>query len=240
MTGVAAGFADAWAAVAGVEGWMTEGQGRALFEAAATCPPGGRIVEIGSFQGRSTIVLALGAPASVEIVAVDPHAGNDRGPQEIEGFAAEAADDNARFEANLAAAGVRERVTHLRMLSDEALADVAGPIDVLYVDGAHRYAPARADIRQWGAKVVDGGALLIHDSFSSIGVTLAILRELVPSARFRYVGRSRSLAVYRAGPACSRWRSVAAQLAQLPWFALNVAKKLLISAKLLRRTEWPY
>jgi predicted O-methyltransferase YrrM len=240
VTGVATGFADAWAAVAGVEGWMTEGQGRALFEAAATCPPGGRIVEIGSFQGRSTIVLALGAPASVEIVAVDPHAGNDRGPQEIEGFAAEAADDNARFEANLAAAGVRERVTHLRMLSDEALADVAGPIDVLYVDGAHRYAPARADIRQWGAKVVDGGTVLIHDSFSSIGVTLAILRELVPSARFRYVGRSRSLAVYRAGPACSRWRSVAAQLAQLPWFALNVAKKLLISAKLLRRTEWPY
>ena len=240
MNGPFAGFAEAWAAVAGVEGWMTEGQGRALFEAAAACPPGGRIVEIGSFQGRSTIVLALGSEPSVEVVAVDPHAGNDRGPQEIEGFAAEAADDNARFEANLAAAGVRDRVTHLRMFSDDALAEVAGPVDVLYVDGAHRYAPARADIRQWGSKVADGGTLLIHDSFSSIGVTLAILRELVPSARFRYVGRSRSLAVYRADPARSRWRSVATQLAQLPWFALNVVKKLLISAKLLRHTEWPY
>src|SRR5690606_7561313 len=83
-------FAEAWAAVAGVRGWMTEGQGRSLFDAAAACPPGGRIVEIGSFQGRSTIVLALAADPSVEVVAIDPHAGNDRGPQEITGYAVEA------------------------------------------------------------------------------------------------------------------------------------------------------
>ena len=42
----------------------------------------GTIVEIGSFQGRSTIVLASAAPSGVEIIAIDPHAGNDRGPQE--------------------------------------------------------------------------------------------------------------------------------------------------------------
>lgn len=233
-------FADAWAAVADVQGWMTEGQGRALHDAASACPPGGRIVEIGSFQGRSTIVLALAADPSVEVVAIDPHAGNDRGPQEIDGFADEAAGDHARFEANLTAAGVRDRVTHLRTYSDQALADVGGSVDVLYVDGAHRYAPARADIRQWGAKVPDGGTLLIHDSFSSIGVTLAILRELVPSRRFRYVGRSRSLAIYRADPTSNRWPSAARQLAQLPWFAWNVTKKVLISARVLRNAEWPY
>lgn len=239
MSRVGGGFADAWTAVAEVEGWLTEGQARALFEAASGCPAGGRIVEIGSYQGRSTIVLALGSDPSVEVVAIDPHAGNDRGPQEIAGFAEEAETDNLRFEANLAAAGVRDRVRHLRAFSDEALADVDGPIDVLYVDGAHRYGPALADIRQWGAKVADGGTLLIHDSFSSIGVTLAILRELVPSRRFRYVGRSRSLAVYRADPSVDRRRSVVRQLAQLPWFAKNVAVKILVSAKVLRR-EWPY
>ncbi|MFP5486699.1 MAG: class I SAM-dependent methyltransferase [Acidimicrobiia bacterium] len=233
-------FEAAWSAVSEVRGWMTEGQGRALYDAAASCPPGGRIVEIGSFQGRSTIILATAADPSVEIVAIDPHAGNDRGPQEIEGYADAAEGDHAAFEANLMAAGVRERVQHLRKFSDDALADVDGPIDVLYVDGAHRYAPARADIRQWGANVADGGTLLIHDSFSSIGVTLAILRELVPSARFRYVGRSRSLAIYRVDPSVSRGRSAARQLAQLPWFAWNVTKKVLISAKLLRNAEWPY
>ena len=131
-------------------------------------------------------------------MAIDPHAGNDRGPQEIDGFDDAAADDHATFIANLERAGVRDRVRHVRMFSDAALGEVEGPIDVLYIDGAHRYAPARADIRDWGARVGDGGTMLIHDSFSSIGVTLAILRELLLGSRFRYVGRSRSLAVYRA------------------------------------------
>ena len=177
---------------------MSDDQGRRLYAAATRCPAGGRIVEIGSFQGRSTIVLASGAPSSVEIVAIDPHAGNDRGPQEIAGFVDEAAGDRAAFEANLARAGVAERVRHVARFSDAAHAEVDDPIDVLYIDGAHRYGPARADIRDWGRRVGDGGTMLIHDSFSSIGVTLAIVRELVLGRRFRYVGRSRSLAEYRA------------------------------------------
>lgn len=233
-------FEQAWAAVAGVGGWMTEDQGRALFAAARSCRQGGRIVEIGSFRGRSTIVLAIAADPSIELVAIDPHAGNDRGPQEIAGFEDAAADDHSRFEANLVAAGVRDRVRHVRRFSDAALSEVSGVIDVLYVDGAHRYGPARADVRDWGARVADGGTLLIHDSFSSVGVTGAILRELVLSPRFRYVGRSRSLAIYRADPAVSRWSSALRQLAQLPWFAKNLTLKALISAKVLRRAEWPY
>ncbi len=248
MSSTGAEFADAWAAVADVDGWMTEGQARALFDAAAACPAGGRIVEIGSFQGRSTIVLALGAPSGVEIVAIDPHAGNDRGPQEITGFEAEAGDDHERFETNLTRAGVRGRVTHIREFSDRAHGQVPGPIDVLYVDGAHRYRPARADIAEWGAEVSDGGAMLIHDSFSSVGVTLAIVRELLWHRRFRYVGRSRSLAIYRADATGGRCASASRQLAQLPWFVKNLALKVLLSVGLgavLRRfgrpvPGWPY
>ena len=240
-------FDEAWDAVADVDGWMTHGQARALYDAAAACPAGGRIVEIGSFRGRSTIVLASAAADGVEIVAIDPHAGNDRGPQEIAGFEDAAGEDHAVFNANLAAAGVADRVRHVRAFSDAAHADVADPIDVLYVDGAHRFAPARRDIADWGARVRPGGTMLIHDSFSSIGVTLAILRELVPSSEWRYVRRSRSLAVYekrRVG----RIGNVARQLAQLPWFARNIALKVLLTLGLgtaLRRLgrpepDWPY
>lgn len=228
--------------VADVEGWMSPGQGATLYDAASTCPDGGTIVEIGSFRGRSTIVLATAADPTVEIVAIDPHAGNDRGPQEIEGFVDEAADDHAVFNANLTAAGVAKRVRHVRHFSDAALDHVDGTVDVLYVDGAHRYAPALADIRAWGDRVGDGGTMLIHDSFSSIGVTLAILRQLVFGRRFRYVGRSRSMAIYRAdldSSPLARARNAAAQLAQLPWFVKNVGLKVLISLKLLKR-EWPY
>ncbi len=242
------GFAAAWSAVADVEGWMTDGQARALFAAAAACPTGGRIVEIGSFRGRSTIVLALAAPEGVGIIAVDPHAGNDRGPQEIEGFESAAADDHERFLANLQRAGVADRVTHLRMFSDAAREHVDGPVDVLYVDGAHRYRPALADLRDWGARVTPGGTLLVHDSFSSIGVTAAIGRQLLVSRTFSYVGRSRSLAIYRAEPPASRAANALRQLAQLPWFLGNVTLKVALTlglGRVLRRLgrpvpEWPY
>ena len=241
-------FDAAWAAVADVDGWMTEGQGRTLYEAAEACPSGGRVVEIGSFQGRSTIVLAMAAPSDVEIVAIDPHAGSDRGPQEIDGYEDAASDDHATFLANLTAAGVSDRVTHVGEFSDAAHSSVDGEIDVLYVDGAHRYAPARADIRDWGARVRPGGTMLIHDSFSSIGVTAAIMRELVLSKRFRYVTRSRSLAVYRADSGEGRAKSALRQLAQLPWFVKNVGLKVLLAAGLGKlmtklgrpRPEWPY
>jgi predicted O-methyltransferase YrrM len=248
MTG---GYDDIAHRIEGVEGWMSPDQGRRLYDAAARCRPGGRIVEIGSFRGRSTIVLALAAPPDVEVVAIDPHAGNDRGPQEFHGYESEAADDHAAFVRNLDVAGVGHRVRHVREFSHEAHRHVEGPIDVLYIDGAHRYAPARSDIHSWGARVADGGTLLIHDSFSSVGVTLAILRELAAGRRMRYVGRSRSLAEYRADLGHgteARLRNVADQLAQLPWFVRNVALKAALLAgvgTVLRRLgrpvpEWPY
>ena len=170
-----------------VAGWLTEGQAAMLADAAAGVPPSGAIVEIGSFQGRSTIVLAAAAPDAT-VVAIDPHAGNDRGPGEIDGFAAEAAADRAAFERNLEQAGVRDRVRHVPAFSADAHAVVPGPIDLLYVDGAHGFTPARADLHDWGARVVDGGGLLVHNTFSSIGVTLAIGRELLFGRRFRFVG----------------------------------------------------
>jgi predicted O-methyltransferase YrrM len=246
----AATFDEVEAAVADVEGWMTPGQARRLWSCARTVRPGGRIVEIGSFRGRSTIVLASAADPGVEIVAIDPHAGNDRGPQEISGFEDAAAEDHDVFRANLERAGVADRVHHVRKFSGEALADVAGDIDLLYIDGAHRFGPARDDIVRWGAKVRPGGDLLIHDSFSSVGVTLALVASLFAGSDFRYIGRSESMTHYRREPlgGRDRARNLARQAAQLPWFVRNVVIKVLIVAKLGRLTRvfghdpatWPY
>jgi predicted O-methyltransferase YrrM len=236
----------------GVEGWLTAEQARVLAAAAAACQAGGEIVEIGSFRGLSTIVLASHAPEGATVVAIDPHAGNDRGPGERSGYDRAAADDRVVFEHNLGAAGVRHRVRHVALDSSAAHGHVAARIDVLYIDGAHRYAQARADIRDWGGRVADGGTLLIHDAFSSVGVTAAIVRELVCGRRFRYLGRVRSLAHYRADLAgaglAGRVRNAAVQLMQLGWFARNLAIKLLLTlgvGKLLRRIgrdvpDWPY
>ena len=244
-------FDEALRQIDGVAGWLSADQAQELYDAAVRVQPGGQIVEIGSFRGRSTVVIASAMADGVRFVAIDPHAGNDRGPQEIAGYEAAAATDHEVFLANLEHAGVADRVRHVRAFSNEAHDDVSGSLAMLYVDGAHRYAPARADIRDWGARVERNGSLLIHDSFSSIGVTLAIGRELMFGKRWRYVGRARSLAVYRADLAPgtgARLANVGRQLAQLPWFARNLVVKVLISLHLgslvsavtRKPAEWPY
>jgi len=227
---------------------MTDGQLRRLWDAAAAVRPGGQIVEIGSFRGRSAIVLACAAPEGTTVVAIDPHAGGDRGPGEIAGEPARGESDHAVFTANLAAAGVTQNVRHVRAMSDAAHESVAGEIDLLHVDGAHRYVPARNDIADWGARVRPGGSMLIHDSFSSVGVTGAQLRLLFFSKRFRYLDRTASLAEYRREdlPGSARLRNAGRQLAQLPWFARNVAVKVLLTLRLRRAARalgaerWPY
>jgi predicted O-methyltransferase YrrM len=234
-----------------VAGWLSPDQARELYDAAVRVSAGQQIVEIGSFRGRSTVTIASAISDGVRFVAIDPHAGNDRGPQEIEGYASAAATDHEVFLANLDHAGVADRVTHVRAFSHDAHDAVSGELAMLYIDGAHRYAPALADIVEWGRRVEHGGTMLIHDSFSSIGVTLAILRQLLPSKRWRYVGRARSLAVYRADLAPTgraRLGNAARQLAQLPWFVRNLVLKVLLALKLGRPlsaivgrpVEWPY
>ena len=219
-------------ALEGVEGWFSPEQVERVAARSSELAAGDRVVEIGSFRGRSMVVIGRCAPEGVEIYAIDPHAGNDRGPQEIEGFEEEAAEDNVVFRQNLERAGVADRVRHVRKFSHDAHHDVQGEIDVLHIDGAHRYGPAREDIVAWGARVVDGGTMLIHDSFSSVGVTGAITTALMFSGKWRYEGRARSLAEYRKVPVKggARVTNVLRQLAELPWFARNVLIKALVLA----------
>ena len=234
----------------GVEGWLTDAQAHRLWRTARALRAPDRIVEIGSFRGRSTIVLAGAAADGVELVAVDPHGGGDRGPQEIAPDAGRGEQDNVVFHGNLKRAGVEDRVRHVRAMSDAALEALPGPVAMLYVDGAHRYGPARGDIERWGARVQPGGTMLVHDSFNAIGVTLAQLRVLLFSSQWRYRGRSGSLAEYRRerlGRAAVGANALR-QLAGMPYFVRNMLVKVALTARvpgLVRwlghsGTDWPY
>ena len=124
-------LAGALDAIEDVEGWLSAAQATDLFESAQGLPDGALAVEIGSYQGRSTIVLASALAGRGSLVAIDPHAGNDRGPQEIEGERAEGQADHERFVANLDRAGVGGSVRHVRLPSQEALAEVGTEVDLL-------------------------------------------------------------------------------------------------------------
>jgi predicted O-methyltransferase YrrM len=237
------------ASAAEVEGWLTDAQARRLWQGALQVPAAGRIVEIGSYRGRSTIILAKAAADSVELVAIDPHAGGDRGPNEYRPDAQRGDSDCDSFHANLARAGVDERIRHVRQPSERALQGVEGEIDMLYIDGAHGYAFAKPDIELWGARVRVGGSMFIHDAFNAVGVTRAQLRLLLRSREFRYVGRSGSLAEYRRQPLSPRGRveNSLEQLSELPYFLRNCVVKVALVAGLrpLARLlgehgRWPY
>lgn len=246
---VSRSFDQVFRSVADVEGWMTRGQACRLWDRASELKPGDRVVEIGSYHGRSAIMLASGAPAGVEIITIDPHGGNDRGPQQYEGEFDDGQRDHEIFVHNLTNAGIIDRIRHVRKPSQDATSDVPGDVELVYIDGAHRYNPAKADIQRWGKKVELGGTMLIHDSFSSVGVTLALMATLFFGGKFRYIARSQTMTEYRRedlSPA-DRMANAFRQFLEMPYLARNILFKLLILAKLRPVTvwlggtgEWPY
>jgi len=207
-----------------IEGWLRPKQARWLWELASAVAPGGTIVEIGSYQGKSTVVLAVAANEGVTIHAIDPHAGNDRAAGEWDGQVADGQADHAAFWANLDANAVADRVVHVREFSQQAQRHIEGSVNLLYVDGAHGYAPALSDITQWGGRVTSGGAMAIHDVYTSVFVTLAVARTLWFGRSWRYVGRERSMSVYERVPVhgLSRVHNSARQVANVPWFLGNL------------------
>jgi predicted O-methyltransferase YrrM len=205
--------------VAPLPGWLTRDQARTLHDAAAAVPSGTAVVEVGSHHGRSTVVLASAAPAGTRVVAVDPFPDDWR-------YGAAGTEDACR--ANLAAAGIADRVDLRVATSDHVRGAWDGPVGLVYVDGKHDFWSARSDLR-WSAHVVDGGWVLVHDAFSSLGVTTALLRELATSRTLRYHGRVGSLARLQVSRPAARDRLLV--LRELPWWARNLVVKVLLRAR---------
>jgi predicted O-methyltransferase YrrM len=209
-----------WPLVSTIDGWLTREQAGVLFAAASRLPEGSTVVEIGSHRGRSTVVLAGALPAGARLVAVDPF-----DPAWRYG----GADTRAALERHLAAAGVADRVEIRATSSRAARATYDGPVDLLYVDGKHDYRTVRDDLR-WADRVPDGGTVLVHDAFSSLGVTTALLSVLPRSRDLTYTGRTGSLAHLRKGRPSPAERL--RPLAELPWWVRNLVVKVLLRLRL--------
>jgi predicted O-methyltransferase YrrM len=120
-------------------------------------PPALCVVEIGSYCGGSTVVIARTAArraARARVFAIEP-------------FSAEGAryqrNYEALFDANVAEWGVGSTIQKVRKLSDEAAVEWKDPIDFLYIDGDHSYDGVVRDIRNFVPFVRDGGVFAFHD-----------------------------------------------------------------------------
>lgn len=219
-------FESAWAASLEVEGWLLKEQGLALFEAAQQLAPGTVAVEIGSHRGKSATLIALGLAEGARLTAVDPF-DDPRwggGPESL-----------AIFESNMQKVGVRDRVDLFRGLSHEASASWSGPaVGLLWVDGAHDLASTLTDIDGWMPHLARGSRLYIHDAFSAVGTTRAILQRLWFSSRVEFVGCERTLAKFVVRPLSTRERiqSGLRLASRLPFFFRMVA------IKISRRRGW--
>jgi predicted O-methyltransferase YrrM len=210
-------FAQAWSRAGEIPGWLTRAQGEQLWRAARDLLAGGVIVEIGSHQGRSTVILAAAAQRDdAGVVAIDPF---------VDGRMFGGSATRRKFEANIAAARLGDVV---RLIAEPSTAIRPGwdePISLLYIDGKHDYWTVSDDLR-WTEHVVAGGHVLVHDAFSSIGVTLGLARHVLPGRSLRYVGRTGSLARFEACRPHKRDR--VRMLGELPWWLHNVAIKIVL------------
>lgn len=210
-----AAFDAAWALADRVPGWFTRAQGQALWDAARDVPAGGLILEIGCHQGRSTLVLASAAAAGgSRVIAIDPF---------VAGPMFGGAGARERFEQHLAAAGLREVVRLLTARSGALRPSWREPLALLHIDGKHDYWTVSDDLR-WAQHLPPAAPVFVHDAFSSLGVTLALLVHAVPGRALRYAGRTGSLARFEVGTPSGRDRLHL--LVQLPWFSRNVLIKI--------------
>jgi len=132
-----------------------------------------RIVEIGSYRGKSTIMIATSAGPGSHVWAIDPHivfAGN--------GVAGYSDEDQRVLEAALVANNVANRVTHWPISSRAAFArwQAAPPVpdlDMAFIDGDHSYAEVLFDLMSWVPHVARAGTIACHDYTHCAGVKQA-------------------------------------------------------------------
>jgi predicted O-methyltransferase YrrM len=137
--------------------------------------PRGRVVEIGSYLGRSTVVLAAataevgGAP----VCAVDPHIAALT--IEVE----QPRDTREEFLANVARAQLAEHVELIHTFSVEAAAGWRGdPISLLFIDGYHTVEAVLEDWNSWQPYLTHDACVVFDDFLPFPGVRAAVRRLL--------------------------------------------------------------
>jgi predicted O-methyltransferase YrrM len=148
-------FRQIWPLIEPIEGFLMQEEAQWLFNAALGLPDTSNLVEIGSYKGRSTCSLALGCQGTnKQVLAIDPFDGGPDLPK---------ANSLPEFMQNLRRCGVSEHVEPIVGCSLEVSKVWNKHIQLLFIDGSHKYEDVLADFAGFYPHVVPGGIVAFHD-----------------------------------------------------------------------------
>ena len=152
-----------------VPGWTRQREAVRLAQAAFAAPADGVVVEVGSFLGCSTILLAgarkLRGGRKVHAIDSFDASGDAFSRPVYETLRTEATLSlRQRFETNLHRAGVRDWVEIHQARAEDEVKSWTAPIDLLYYDGDHSYDAVTRLYDSWSGLLKDGAILAIHNS----------------------------------------------------------------------------
>ncbi|WP_064458836.1 class I SAM-dependent methyltransferase [Streptomyces hygroscopicus] len=193
------------------KGFMPLDEGLALYAAAAEAAAelGLPLVEVGTYCGRSTILLADAARAAGTVaVTVDHHRGSEEQQPGWEYHDPEVVDPGIgrmdtlpTFRRTLHRAGLEDHVIAVVGRSPQVAAVWGRPVGLVFIDGGHTDEHASADYEGWAPHLAPGGLLVIHDVFPDPAdggqAPYRIYRRALASGAFTEVSATRSLRVLR-------------------------------------------
>lgn len=151
---------ELWQLIEPIGGFMRPREAGLLYWAATQWPSDGPVLELGSYEGRSTILFARAGRYVHAIDAWDLTV-NDLSAYEGGRVSAENVFD--RFQENMRRAQVESRVRIHRGLTRQIAQDWSTPGALLYVDAGHTYEDVKNDLKLWTPFLIEDGLLILHD-----------------------------------------------------------------------------
>lgn len=148
-----------------IEGWLSDAEANLMInttiKALHDLPLPHNLVEIGSYHGKSTVLLGTVAKAispQAKLYAIDPHNGQlgavDQGLQSFP-------PSLASFQKNIQTARLSNVVELIQDFSFNITWNK--PIALLYIDGLHDYTNVSRDFQQFSAWIQPGAYVIFHD-----------------------------------------------------------------------------
>ena len=190
-----------------VQGFMPSDEGKALYDAAVRYLGGGVGVEIGTYCGKSTLLLGAAAQLTASVLyTIDHHHGSEEHQAGWEFHDASLVDEVTglfdtlpTFRRTLDAAGLDDHVVAIVGKSPVVAQGWGSPLRFLFIDGGHTEAAAARDFDGWAKWVATGGGLVIHDVFPDPNdggrAPYQIYCRAIESGQFQEVATTGSLRV---------------------------------------------